>query len=88
MPKHHTTDEALHAWQVRIERHVAKTGPGIARGGRAARPVAADAWHCEGAWQPAEQMDIWQCCDEVALDQQDDETDEDIPSDTDEPEQV
>ncbi len=32
------------------------------------RPIAATAWRCEGQWQADQQMDIWQCCDEVERD--------------------
>lgn len=32
------------------------------------RPIAATAWRCEGRWQADDQMDIWQCCDEVERD--------------------
>ncbi|WP_017973738.1 hypothetical protein [Actinopolyspora halophila] len=39
-----------------------------ARRGPSRRPVATTAWLCEGHWQADDQMDIWQCADEVALD--------------------
>ncbi|RCW45137.1 hypothetical protein DFQ14_103101 [Halopolyspora algeriensis] len=32
------------------------------------KPIAAGAWRCEGHWQADNQMDIWQCLDEVVLD--------------------
>ncbi|MGJ7908699.1 hypothetical protein ACOQFL_19705 [Actinopolyspora sp. H202] len=38
------------------------------RRGPAGRPIAATAWQCEGHWQADDQMDIWQCADEVELD--------------------
>lgn len=39
--------------------------------------VAEGAWRCEGRWQCAEQMDIWQCVDEVELDERRRRGDED-----------
>lgn len=38
------------------------------RGARHERGIAIRAWWCEGRWQCEEQMDIWQCTDEVVLD--------------------
>lgn len=33
------------------------------------KSIAPGAWRCEGQWQAPEQMDIWQCADEVELDE-------------------
>ncbi|MBA8825309.1 hypothetical protein FHX42_002660 [Saccharopolyspora lacisalsi] len=38
------------------------------RGQNGSRPVSESAWRCEDLWQPDEQMDIWQCIDQVELD--------------------
>ncbi|MCA1194159.1 MULTISPECIES: hypothetical protein [unclassified Saccharopolyspora] len=69
-PDVRTDAEALADWRAQIERRAAGLTGRVARGGsRGPRAVAAGAWQCEGQWKCDDQLDIWQCLDEVELDQ-------------------
>lgn len=74
-----TTPEHVTAVEEQVA-HVAYRPHAVKRG-LPARPVAPTAWRCEGQWQCGEQMDIWQCLDEVELDERrkrgEDDEDED-----------
>lgn len=66
-------EDRAKCWSIKQPQRGLRSGP---------RPVAATAWRCEGQWQADEQMDIWQCLDEVELDERrkhglDDEDDDD-----------
>lgn len=72
-PEH---EAAIEEWVA----HVAYQPHAVKRG-LPARPVSPKAWRCEGQWQHPDQMDIWECLDEVVLDERrkrgDDEDEDD-----------
>lgn len=64
-----TEQEALAAWRVDVEVRAAGRAQAIKRGAvRRSLRTAPGAWRCENRWQHDDQMDIWQCVDEVELD--------------------
>lgn len=83
-----TEQEALAAWRADIEERAAGRAQAIKRGAvRSQQRTAPGAWRCENRWQHDDQMDIWQCVDEVELDARaargDDQDDEDAESEQD-----
>ncbi|MEU5853647.1 hypothetical protein [Saccharopolyspora shandongensis] len=59
----------LHWWRAGVYRRVKCQEMPIKRGATREIKVASTAWKCEGRWQVDDQLDIWQCLDEVELDE-------------------
>lgn len=66
---HSQNQAAMQLWCEEIEVRAAGGKQGVTRGvRRSSRRTAPGAWFCEGRWQHDDQMDIWQCIDQVELD--------------------
>ena len=61
--------DALEEWRDDVEQRAKGRQRAVRRGTKTGPGVAAGSWRCEGCWQPKDQMDIWECLDEVERDQ-------------------
>jgi len=63
-PEEHS--QALDGVESRVAGREHQVKRGVRRGPKG---IAEGAWRCEGRWQCEDQMDLWQCIDEVELDE-------------------
>lgn len=66
MSIHDERNEVLAEVESRVAGRKHQVKRGVSRGPKA---IAPGAWRCEGQWQCADQMDLWECLDEVELDE-------------------